>query len=135
MKKIEKLKNNGFVVSLLKGCLVAIVISLVGILFFAFIVKMFGIADQFLKPINQVIKAISILVGVFVCLKTNRQKGLVSGLIVGILYTILAIIIFSLLNGNFAFDKSLLNDVIFGGITGAICGIIAVNFKKTPKNA
>ncbi len=130
MEKTEKLKNNTLVFGILKGCLIAIAISLIGILFFAFVIKMFGITDEFLKPVNQVIKGISILCGVFACLKKDNEKGLVKGLIVGLSYTILAFVIFSALNGKFSFDKSLLNDVLFGGITGSICGIIAVNFKK-----
>ena len=132
MEKTKKL-NNKFVFEILKGCLIAIAISLIGILFFAFVIKMFGITDQYLKPVNQVIKGVSILLGVFVSLKQSKDKGLLKGLIVGVCYTLIAFVVFSALNGKFSFDKSLLNDVLFGGITGAICGIIATNFKKSTK--
>ena len=54
--------------------------------------------------------------------------GFISGLVIGFFYTILAFITFSILDGNFVFSKTLLNDLLFGGIIGAICGIIAVNF-------
>lgn len=136
MEKTAKLKNNGVLIAVLKGSLISVVVSLIGILFFAFIIKMFGITDQFLRPVNQVIKAISILLGVFGGLKKYREKGLVLGLAIGLVYTLLAFLVFSALNGNFNFDKTLLTDILFGGIMGAICGVIAVNLKgKNKKSA
>ena len=133
MEKTAKLKNNVILMAILKGSLIAVVVSLVGILFFAFIIKMFGITDEFLKPVNQIIKALSIFLGVFGGLKTYKEKGLVLGLVIGLVYTLLAFLVFSALNGNFKFDKSLLTDVLFGGIMGAISGVIVVNLKGKSK--
>ena len=129
MDKISNKKDNSLILSILKGSLIALSISLVGILFFAFIIKLFGLTDGWIKPINQIIKAISILIGVFFALKKDKQKGLVKGLMIGLVYTLLAFVVFSILNGSFGIDKSLLTDVLFGAIMGAICGIIAVNLK------
>lgn len=129
MEKTKKL-NGTFIFATLKGSLLATTVSLVGILFFAFIIKMFGITDQYLRPVNQVIKAVSILVGVFIALKKQKQNGLVLGFAIGLCYTLLAFVVFSALNGSFCVDKTLLNDVLFGSIMGAICGIIAVNIKR-----
>jgi putative membrane protein (TIGR04086 family) len=127
MGKTKSLKNNVSVLAIVKGSLVALVISLVCILFFAFIIKLFGLTDGWIKPINQVIKAVSILIGVFFGLKKDNKNGLVKGLLIGLVYTILAFVVFSILNGGFDFDKTLLTDVLFGAIMGAICGVIAVN--------
>ena len=133
MEKTKTLKSNSMVISSLKGSLIATCVSLVGILFFAFIVKLFGITDGFLKPVNQIIKAISIMIGTFITLKKDNEKGMFKGLIIGIIYTLLAFLVFSILNGSFNFDKSLLTDVIFAGVTGAICGVITINIKKKNK--
>ena len=130
MEKTEKLKNNKLLMTVLKGSLTAVVVSLVGILFFAFVIKLFGLTDSVLRPVNQVIKGISILLGSYFGLKKNKENGLLSGLLIGLLYTVIAFVVFSLLNGGFSFDKTLLSDIIFGGIMGAICGVVAVNLKK-----
>lgn len=130
MEKTKKFAGNSFLICILKGSLIATAASLVGILFFAFIIKIFGITDGFLKPVNQVIKCISILLGVFIALKNSKEQGLLKGVLIGLIYTVLAFVVFSALNGSFKFDKSLLTDVLFGGITGAICGVIAVNLRK-----
>lgn len=115
---------------ILKGSLVSLALSLVLILIFAFFIKYVAVPEGAIKPVNQIIKGISLLVGTFVALKKSNQMGLISGLLIGLSYTILAFVVFSILDGNFEFSKTLVNDLLFGGIIGGICGVIAVNFKK-----
>ena len=126
-----ELKKGTLIISVLKSSLIAVSVSLIGILVFAFLLKFTNISDNFISPINQVIKGISIFLGVFLGFRKQKNMGLVGGLLVGFLYTIIAFVSFSLLNGSFVFDRTLLNDTIFGSIIGAICGIICVNLKKT----
>lgn len=122
--------RNNFFLSLLKGSLMALSISLILICIFAFLLRFCDIKTEAIKPINQVIKIVSILIGAFYGLKKSTEMGLITGLFIGLVYTILAFVVFSVLNGGFNFERSLINDIIFGGIAGAIAGVIAVNFKK-----
>lgn len=115
---------------LIKGTLSALCISLVLILIFAFLLKFTSIPDSAITPINQVIKGVSIFLGVFWGLKKTKEFGLVSGLLIGLTYTLLAFVVFSLLAGSFTISLTLLTDMIFGGVIGGICGIICVNIKK-----
>lgn len=132
VKKIKNLDNstNPVWMSTLKGALIALSISLIGILIFAFFIKYVAIPTEAIKPVNQVIKGISLLLGTFVALKKVNQMGLVNGLLIGLSYTLLAFVVFSILDGRFEFSRTLINDLLFGAIIGAICGIIAVNFRK-----
>ena len=82
-------------------------------------------------PVNQVIKGVSVFLGVFLGLKKSKELGLVCGLLIGFIYTIAAFLVFSILSGSFNFDITLLTDIVFGAIIGAICGIICVNIKKS----
>lgn len=129
---IQNTKNKypliGFIA---KGTLIALCVSLVLVLIFAFILKFTNISDSVINPINQVIKGISIFLGVFIGLKKCKELGLVSGLLIGFIYTLLAFLVFSLLSGSFVFDITLLTDSVFGAVIGAICGIISVNIKKS----
>ena len=124
-------KKSGLFGSIFKGSLIALCVSLLSILLFAFLLKFTNISDRFITPINQVIKGISVFIGVFVGFRKQKSMGLVGGLLVGLIYTMLAFLTFSLLDGSFVFDKVLFNDCIFGAIIGGICGIICVNLKKT----
>ncbi len=130
-KSLEEKKHNGVFLSIVKGSLIALCVSLIGILIFAFCLKFTSLSDKLILPVNQVIKGLSIFLGVFFGLKKQKQKGLISGLLIGFVYTIVAFFAFSILNGAFNFDHTLLNDIVFGAIIGGICGIICVNLKKT----
>ena len=116
--------------SILRGTIVGLGSALVGILLFAFVLRFTNIADSIIVPVNQVIKGVSIFAGVFFGLKNNKSGGLLNGALIGFSFTLVAFLVFSLLDGSFCFDKTLITDLIFGCILGGICGIIDVNLKK-----
>lgn len=131
VKALNKEKSGkGLVLGILKGVIVGLCVSLVGILLFAFVLRFTSISDKIIAPVNQVIKGFSIFLGVFFALKKHKTSGLVSGLLIGVFYTIVAFLVFSILDGAFAFDRTFVNDLVFGSVIGAICGIICVNLKK-----
>lgn len=130
-KTLKNIKGNSFLGYLLKGTLIALCISLVLVLVFAFLLKFTNIPDTAIYPVNQVIKGISIFLGVFIGMKKSKELGLVCGLLIGLCYTLLAFLVFSILSGGFSVDITLLTDLIFGAVIGAICGIISVNIKKS----
>ncbi len=130
VKTLKKDKNGNLALAVLKGMLAGLCVALVGILLFAFLLRFTSIPDTLINPVNQVIKGVSIFFGVFIGMKKYKEMGLLTGLLIGLSFTCLAFLVFSILNGAFCFDKTLLNDIIFGSIIGAICGIICVNLKK-----
>jgi len=131
MKANAKNNNSSFIKNLLLGTMTALCTSLLLVLVFAFLLKFTNIPESTIKPINQIIKGVSVFLGVFIGLKKSKELGLVSGLLIGFIYTLLAFLVFSILSGNFAFDMTFLTDIVFGAIIGAICGIICVNIKKS----
>ena len=128
--ELVKAGRGDFTKALIKGALLGLSISLIGICVFAFVLRFLDISTDAIKPINQVIKFGSIIIGVFIGLKNVKEMGLITGFLVGVIYTILSFLVFSLLNGGIVFETTLINDVIFGGIAGGIAGIVAVNFKR-----
>lgn len=133
MKSGTVVENNSrgkFVKCLIKGSLMALSITLIGICIFAFALRFLNISVDLIKPINQAIKIVSILIGSFFALKGVKEMGLVTGFLIGLIYTVISFVVFSILNGCFTFEPSLLNDILFGGIAGAIAGVVAVNFAK-----
>ena len=125
LKEKRSIKESAIFMPALKGTFFALCISLFAILLFAIIIKFTGISNNLIKPINQVIKVISIFVGTLIAYKKNKNLGITIGLVVGILCTLLAFLIFSILDGVFELNTSLLNDTLFGAITGMLSGIIS----------
>ena len=109
--------NRSSFLEVIKAIIVAIIISLIAILVMAFVIKMLSISTHTVPIINQVIKGVSILIACLICLKTP-SNGWLKGLTVGILYIALAFVIFSLLDGDFKFGLSLLNDSAIGAVSG-----------------
>lgn len=126
-----KISNNSLFFNITKGTLTAVCVSLILVLVFAFLLKFTNIPESTIMPVNQVIKGLSIFIGVFVGLKKNKELGLLNGLLIGLFYTIIAFLIFACLGGVYKLDITFLTDILFGGVMGAICGIICVNLKKS----
>ncbi len=123
----EKTKG-GVIIELIKAVIIAIIVSLAGILLAALIIKLFSIKSGVIPVINQVIKGVSILVGCLIAFKTKHNSWL-KGLVVGLVYVVLAFVIFSLLAGGFKWGINLLNDITLSAVSGLASGIIA-SFKK-----
>lgn len=124
---MEKTKSNmsNFWLCIVKGTIYALCIVMVAILLFAFVVKWMALGENAINIVNQIIKIVSIFFGVWVCLKKSYDKYLYKGMIVGALFAVLSFLLFSVLNGSFAFDLTFLWDVVFATIIGAISAIIA----------
>ena len=114
-----------------RGAFISVSISLILILVFALVIKFLNINENLILPINQVIKIISIFFGVLFSFNSrNKNNGFLKGISIGVIYTILAYSVFSILAGEFAFTLTSLTDMLFGGLIGGISGIIIVNMKK-----
>lgn len=116
--------KKGNIFSLVKGVFVATLVSVFSILIFALAIKFLDIPGGYIQPVNQVIKFLSILLGTKSMFKISKSKNLLLSVLLGIIYTALAIMIFNLLSGNFSLDTTILTDSLFGGIAGLISGVI-----------
>ena len=125
---MDTTKKNSFL-NYLKGALTAVSATLIMILLFAVIVRFFNVSDSWIFPINQVIKVISLILGLVVMLKDN-SKGFLKGLILGLIYFVLSFLIFSILQGKFSISIKNLYDLILTTLMGGLAGIIIVNIKK-----
>ncbi len=96
-------------------------------LLFALIVKTFGLTSNVIRPINQVIKAVSILAAVFIGVD---EKGLTFGALLGLFYGIVLGVVFGLIGGNLAFDLWFFIDLLFCLLVGGIGGVLGVNLKN-----
>lgn len=130
MNNVAVNNKKTFFLQILKGGLSSLSISLVAILLFAILIHFTGISDGAIMPVNQVIKVVSIFTGTWLALKTNKQQGFIKGLVIGLIYTVFAYILFSILSSSVSIGLTSLNDLAFGGLLGGLSGIVSVNFKR-----
>lgn len=119
-----KATKNTKIRSMFKGTLYAVILTLVLVLIFAVIVRFTGIGSTGIGVIVQIIKVLSIFLGVRIALRGIDKKGYVYGAIVGLLYTCFAFFIFSILDSSFSITLGLLNDMVFSLGIGALSALI-----------
>lgn len=107
---------------------IAVLTSLGGVLIFALVIHLAALSSSVIVPINQVIKVIAIFLG---CVLGFRpERGILKGAIGGVLSITVTYFIFAFLSGGMQLQWTALLELLFGGIVGALCGIISVNLHK-----
>lgn len=121
----EKLKvSPANIISIIKASLVGVVTSILLVLLFAFILKFVDLNSNIITIVDQIIKIVSILIAVFVLSKSGSDKLLLKGLIVGAVYSLLAFIVFSILNGGVNFSVAIFTDIAFSALVGGVIAIL-----------
>ena len=121
-----KEKNGAFkpLFNILKAMFVSLIITFACIILFAFVIKWSSLSDNFIRPVNLCIKAISILFGILV-LNKNSGKKMIKGVVFAILYTVISFAIFSCLAGTLILGLGLVSDFLFNIVVGVIASILS----------
>ena len=123
-----------WVLDIVKTVVIAVLISMVLALVFALIVKAANVSENAISYVNQGIKIVSMLIAALIAFKRGGKGGWIKGLVSGLLYVITSFTVFSLIAGDFTFEDLTWVDFLTGAAVGVICGVIAVNVKKSEKN-
>lgn len=124
----KKESERQFFPAILKGSLTALITTLLAVLIFAFIIETAMLSTGVIKAVNQFIKVLSVFLGCFFCIKEG--KGLVKGVLIGALSSLLINLLFALVCGGVTgiFNGGV--DLLFMSVVGALCGAITVNIRK-----
>lgn len=123
----ERSESNS-AVQISKGVSTGLIFTLIAILIFAFVLKVFNLDSGIIKPVNQFIKIIGIFLGCYFSL--SGKAGFLKGIAVGFITTILTYLLFSLFTNSIDFNAMLALDLLLGCVVGLISGVIAVNLNK-----
>lgn len=126
----DLIKKENIIISIMKGAIVSVAVTLVLILAFALIIRFFNVSDNVIFPVNQVIKVVSLFIGMMAVTKGNKEKGLVKGILLGLVYFILSFTVFSILQSSFTFQISNFYDLLLTALMGGIVGLISVHIGK-----
>ena len=134
MKKIRKTSNRqqpesvvNVVIAVLKGSLIAIIITLIFFTLFAVIIKVADLQESIIPPVVQVVRTLCIAFGGLLAARASKKMGWLKGGITGILYILIAFIISSLFGESNFMGSLILSDLLLGAVAGAVGGIIGVN--------
>ncbi len=112
---------------ILKGLGAAILVTVAGVAIFALLMQWLRPAEGAVRVVNQVLKLLSIGVGVYVAVGRGCEGGLIKGALVGLLYMAVGVGAYALLSGQGAATSAYLADLGMGVAGGGIVGMILSN--------
>ena len=127
MEIIKKETKNG--IKILKYVLLALLISLIGILIFSVLLSYTNISENYINPVTTAITSLSIFIGSLLISRKTKKTGLINGLLVSSIYILIIYLISSILNWNFSINLQSIIFIIVNILCGLVGGIIGVNLK------
>jgi putative membrane protein (TIGR04086 family) len=128
-QKTETSSHTNLIVPVLRGFLVAAVISLIGVLVFALVIKAARMDESAIPAVNQGLKILSVLIGGFISVRDGAM-GWIKGGLTGLVYGIVGLVVFAAFSGQSVLQLSSLTELLILCFGGAVGGVIGANLKK-----
>lgn len=129
-KSMEAVGQNNFV-RILKGSIVAIVITLIILFIFALLLAYTNMSETMITPVVIVASSISILIGSILSSRKIRKQGLINGGFVGLIYVITIYLLSSMIQKDFGINTYTIIMIVACILAGCLGGIIGVNQKRS----
>lgn len=117
--------------SLLKGLLAAVGLTLAMMAAVAALAVGLRISDGLILALNQVMKLSAIVLGALVAIGRGGQRGFFTGMALAMLYMALGYGCYVLLGGSAFVAGELLGEILIGAAVGGIAGAVLSNMKPT----
>lgn len=108
----------------------SIIITIILFFIMSVVLAFSDISDKIIKPIIIGVVSFSILITSFRLAKDKKEKGLIYGGGLSIIYMTILYLISSIFNGNFGLSMESIFMIIIGIVCGVTGGILGVNFLK-----
>ncbi|MBQ8506070.1 MAG: TIGR04086 family membrane protein [Clostridia bacterium] len=119
--------------SLVFGLIIAILFTVGAMLILAAALVYLQIGDGALRLLNQLIKYLAIFLGVRAAVPRGGEKGLVTGVVLALIYIILGYALYLLLGGGSFSIVNMLGEILLGSAVGAVTGAVRANM--SPRRA
>lgn len=128
-KKIEDISKEKNSLKIIKGSIIAIILSVILLTIYALLLSYTTISESTMIPVIITITGISILVGSSISSMHIKKQGMVNGALVGLIYMLTLYILSSILLSSFEINLKSIIMIGVGILAGMIGGVIGVNMK------
>lgn len=119
MKRKQKTGN-----WLLKGLLVSVAVTVAAVVIFAVIIGLTDLPDSVIRIVNQVIKVGAVFAGVYAAVPKGSDNAIRKGVVIGLVYMGVGVLLYALLSGQQLTVFSWLLDILMGIAAGGLSGMI-----------
>ena len=128
-----KRRRTGILLSLLKGLVTAVLVTLAGMLAVSAVVIFIGMTDGAIRITNQFLKIIAAALGTFVAVGRGGERGLVTGACLGAVYAAAGYVLYICL-GEAGFNPvELMGEMTICAAAGAVTGVACANMRQRQK--
>lgn len=125
----EASENNGVVKIFALNLVIEFILTIIMLFILSLLLSMTDLEEKIIEPAIIGITAFAIMVGGFITSKKIKNKGIVVGVIQGILYMLILYLTSSFINMDFTLSVKSFTMIGIGIVGGAIGGIVGVNIK------
>lgn len=115
--------------NIFKGLGYAYIITLACLLIYNCMLTFTSISANSIAVATSIITTVSAAIGGFYACMKIKEKGLLYGVLVGLIYILCLMIVVFLANDSFSFKMTTLYKIILTSFAGGIGGVLGVNFK------
>ncbi len=123
------MKKINYLLQILKGTLIAVLVTVIGVSALALLVKDAEAGSKLISGLSIAIKVVSIALGTILCAIKLRKKGALIGTLVATPYWVICFLL-SLIGTTPVFSFGILIDLALTVLTGVFSGILTVNTLK-----
>ena len=113
--------------SLLKGLLIAVALTLACMLIMAAALVYLQMSDRLLTVLNQLVKLLAIALGTCAAVPRGGSRGLLTGVEIALVYMALGYAMYVLLGGGSFAVGNMLGEMLLGSAVGAVTGAVRAN--------
>ena len=124
---MENLKRFGIV---FKNVIISYLITLILFLIYSFVLAFTSVPESTIPLFTFVFGMISVFIGSTLALIKIKEKGIINGALVGMVYILFIYVLSSITGNGFGINGYAFSMIIFNIIIGMIGGIIGVNMCK-----
>lgn len=129
-KVIDNNNNNKTVVSLTKGSIISYIITTIIFIVYGILLTYTDITEEKIQIVVMITTVISVLIGGIIASRGVNSKGLIFGMLVGVIYSIIMIMIGFCILPTLKITSKMIMIFILSISSGGIGGIIGINSKK-----
>ena len=128
-------KRASALLSILKGLLAAAAVTLLGMALIAALVLTARLSDGVLTLLNQLLKALAVVLGVRAAVERGGNRGFFTGMTVALAYMIAGYGLYVALGGGRFEAAQMLGEMLLGAAVGGAAGAVRVNLKPKARRA
>lgn len=127
IRKMKRKQGKGSWI--LRGTITAVAVTIVLVIVFAVIIGLTEMEDGLIRIINQGIKVLAVFLGVRAAVPRGSDDAIRRGVVIGLVYMGLGLILFALLSGQQMTVLSYVLDVLMGVAAGGLSGMLIGSMK------